>query len=215
MQASLGYFIYPLIAVLIGAFVFGEGMGWLKVSAVGLAALAVLVLTFGLGQLPWISLVLATTFGIYGLIKKRTTVGPVISVTAEVAVIAPFLLIWLLGVHNQLWGPSIDDGSAAFGADVFDTTLLMLSGPLTALPLILFSYAARRLAMATVGLMQYVNPSLQFLVAVLVFSEPFTRWHAIAFPLIWCALALYSLHAIRQERSARINGKSVSTSSAI
>lgn len=215
LQASLGYFIFPLISVLLGVVFYGEGMPRLKLLAVAIAASAVLVLTLGLGAPPWISLILATTFGIYSILKKRTELGPTVSVTAEVLIVAPFALIWILGVHNQLWNDALGGGGGAFGKNSFDTVLLMLSGPLTALPLILFSFAARRLSMATVGLMQYTNPTIQFLVAAFIFAEPFTRWHGIAFPMIWVALAIYTLHAYRQERSARIvakrDGRSVAT----
>ena len=98
-----------------------------------------------------------------------------------------------------------------FGRDWMDSLLLMVSGPLTAIPLILFSYAARRVRLSTVGLVQYLNPTLQFLVAVVLFAEPFTKWHAIAFPMIWVALAIYSVWAVRQERSARRASTSSST----
>ena len=203
VETSLGYYIFPLVSVLFGIVFFGERLGLVKLAAIALASLAVVVLTLGLGAAPFVSLVLAVSFGIYSVLKKNTATGPVVSVTAEVALLAPIALIWLWGVHNYGWNGLVGHNLATFGNSLSDSILLILSGPLTALPLILFSYASRRLSLASVGLMQYINPSLQFLVAVLVFAEPFTRWHAVAFPLIWAALALYSLSAIRQERSAR------------
>jgi chloramphenicol-sensitive protein RarD len=192
VEASLGYYIYPLVAVLIGALVLREPLGRAQVLAVALAATAVLVLSLGLGAPPWISLTLATTFGVYGLLKRWVASGPVVSVTTEVLVVAPFGLAYLI-----LWG------SGAFGGDARTTVLLILSGPLTAIPLILFSYAVKRTAMATVGLLQYINPTLQFGVAVLILNEVATIWHAIAFPLIWLALATYSTSAIRAARLPR------------
>jgi chloramphenicol-sensitive protein RarD len=160
-----------------------------------LALLAVVVLTLGLGVAPWIALVLSGTFGLYGLIKKRLPVAPLVSVTAEVLLLSPIALV----VLAYGW----DQGHAAFGQGTQDLLLLMFSGLLTGTPLILFSAATKRVSMATVGLVQYLNPTLQFLCAVLIFAEPFGQWHAIAFALIWTALAIYSFAAIRHERALR------------
>lgn len=178
-EASLGYYIFPLVAVALGFFFFNERPGRLQWLAIGLAAVAVLFLTVGFGAAPWIALALATTFGGYGMIKKRLTIGPVISVTGEVALLAPIaLLVLILGTQEL--------------PNTRDLALLILSGPLTATPLILFSYASRRIAYGTLGLVQYVNPTLQFVCAVVVFGEPFGPINATAFALIWTALALYS-----------------------
>jgi chloramphenicol-sensitive protein RarD len=194
-QSSLGYYIYPLVAVVLGRVLFAEVLSRLQWLAIGLAAAAVSGLTYGLGGAPWIALSLAGTFAIYGLIKKQLSVGPVVSVTAEVLLVAPFSVIFLLLTwHN---------GQAAFGMDFATTGLLIFAGPLTAVPLILFSIAARRVPMATVGLVGYLNPTLQFLVAVLVFAEPFTNWHVMAFTLIWIALTLYSGSLWAQDRASR------------
>ncbi len=194
-EASLGYYIFPLVAVLAGVLAFGERLGRAQWTAVALAVTAVVVLTVGLGVAPWIALILAVTFGLYGLIKKRLTLGPVVSVTAEVLLLAPVALVILW----QGWA----DGTAAYGASLRDSLLLMVSGPLTATPLILFSAATKRVSLSTVGLVQYLNPTLQFFCAVLVFGEPFGQWHAIAFGLIWLALAIYSLATVRQDRASR------------
>jgi chloramphenicol-sensitive protein RarD len=192
-EASLGYFLFPLVAVLIGRVFFGESMVGLQGAAIVIAGAAVGLLTYGLGVAPWIALILAFSFGIYGLVKKGLEVGPVVSVTGEVVVLAPIaLVVFWLRYHA---------GEAAFGANAGDTALLVFSGALTATPLMLFSFAAKRVAMATVGLIQYLNPSLQFFCAVLVFGEPFGLWHGIAFPLIWTALALYTLASWRQEKA--------------
>lgn len=204
-EASLGYFLFPLVAVLIGRVFFGETMVGLQAVAIVVAALAVAVLTTGLGVAPWIALILAASFGLYGLVKKRLTVGPVVSVTGEVVILVPVALV-VLWLRYQ-------GGEAAFGRNILDTAMLVFSGALTATPLILFSFAAKRVAMATVGLIQYLNPSLQFLCAVLVFGEPFGFWHALAFPMIWAALALYSLAAWRQEKARTRAVSSASMSS--
>lgn len=203
MQASLGYYIFPLVAVALGFVFLGERHSVVKWGAVALACLAVAGLTWGLGVAPWTALVLAFTFGIYGLLKRGVAAGPVVSVTAEVLVLAPLAALWLWGVHVQGWTGLTGRNLGTFGHDLSDTVLLMLSGPLTATPLILFSYAAKRVSYATVGLVQYINPTLQFLVATLVFREAFTPWHGFAFALIWSALALYSGESLRQDRAAR------------
>ena len=197
-EVSLGFFIFPLVAVLIGRLGFGERLGRLQGLAVGLAALAVLVLTTGLGVTPWISMVMATTFGLYGAIKKQLPLGPVISVTCEIVLFMPVAL-GILAVQRQA-------GQAVFGTGLTDGLLLILSGPLTALPLILFSFAARRISLGVIGILQYINPTLQFLVAVLLFGEAFTPWHQIAFPLIWAALVLFSLTSLHKNHANKNPG---------
>ncbi len=187
LEASIGYYIYPLVAVLAGWLIFGERITPMQGAAVALAALAVLVLTVGFGVAPWISLVLAVSFTGYGVLKRWISAGPVLSVTGETLVLAPVALGYL-----AIWGQGGITGSLR------DGVMLLLSGPVTATPLILFSYANKRAPMAHVGLTQYLNPTLQFLVAALIFAEPVTRWHAIALPMIWLALALYSWSAFRR-----------------
>ncbi|MBV0911884.1 EamA family transporter RarD [Anianabacter salinae] len=203
LQASLGYYIYPLVAVLMGVVLFQERLSRGQAVAVGLAAAAVLTLIVGLGAAPWIALALAASFGTYGVVKKRLDVGPVVSVTTEVVILAPLAIFWLWGVHVMGWTGFVGRNLGVFGSDLRDSALLALSGPLTATPLILFSYASRRVAMKTIGLVQYLNPTLQFLVATLIFTETFTLWHGLAFGMIWTALALYSAEAFRQDRASR------------
>lgn len=191
-EASLGYYLFPLISVLLGRLVFGEHLARAQMLAMVLAAAAVAVLAFGLGAAPMVPLVLGATFALYGAAKKKIPLGPVVSVTAEVLLVLPVALavIWLTG-------------GAGFLGSTADAAMLMFSGPLTGLPLILLSYAAKRVRLGTVGVLQYLNPTLQFLVAVLLFAEPFTRWHGAAFALIWSAVAVFSLSALRQERASR------------
>lgn len=194
-EATLGYYIFPLVSVLMGMVFFRERLGIWQWGAVALACFAVSLLTWGLGVAPWVSLLIAVTFGLYGVIKKKLTLGPVVSVTVEVLLLSPIALIVLW----QVWA----GGGAIWGQGARDVALLVISGPLTATPLILFSYATKRVQLTTVGLVQYLNPTLQFLVATLVFAEPFGPWHAIAFPIIWAALALYSGASLWQARRAR------------
>lgn len=194
-ETSLGYFILPLVVILIGRLGFGEPLDRLQWSAVALATVAVVVLTIGLGVAPWISLILAATFGYYSAIKKNLPVGPVVSVTCEVLLFLPLGLV--------LFWFSWRDGGGVFATDLGDSLLLMASGLITALPLILFSVAARQLPLSTLGILQYINPTLQFLLAIVVFGEPLTVWHSAAFSLIWIALALYTVALLRQDRAAR------------
>ncbi len=205
-EASLGYYIFPLMAVLVGWFWFGERLGGLQWMAVGLAAIAVGLLSWGLGATPWISLIVSVTFALYGALKKQLPLGPVVSVTAEILVLMPIWLLLLAWYHGT--------GQGAFGLDLGESLLLMFSGPMTAMPLILFAMAARRVALSTVGLLQYLNPTLQFFCAVVVFGEPFTPWHQLAFSLIWMALAVFSLASLRQDRAARRASTALSESSA-
>lgn len=194
LSASLGYYMFPLVAVVLGRLVFKESLSRAQMAAVALAALAVAVLTAGLGVAPWIALGLASTFGAYGVVKKGLDLGGVVSVTAEVAVLAPLALVWLV-----LRGTEIGNHALNW----YDLSLLAFSGILTGLPLILFSIAARRVRLSTVGLVQYLNPTLQFGCAVLFFGNALTLWHSIAFPMIWAALAIYSVSAVVVDRSAR------------
>lgn len=195
VEASLGYFLFPLVAVLLGRVVFGETLTRLQWAAIALAGFAVIVLATGLGVAPWIALSLAASFGVYGLIKKQLPLGPVVSVTAEVLLMLPVALAILARIHTTQGG--------AFGQDTTESLFLIFSGLFTATPLMLLSYAAKRVSMATFGLVQYLNPTLQFFCAVMVFGEPFGLWHAIAFPMIWVALLLYAVALIRQDRAAR------------
>ena len=195
IEASMGYYTFPLASVLMGAIFFRERLGPAQAAAVALAAIAVVVLAVGLGVAPWIPIIVAATFALYGVAKKWLTVGPVVSVTAEVMLLSPIAAVLLWQAHHA--------GTGHYGADIPTSLLLMFSGLLTGTPLILFSYAARRLTMATVGLLQYINPSLQFLCATLIFREVFSIWHAIAFGLIWTALAIYTTALWRQDRVAR------------
>ena len=195
VEAAMGYYIFPLVAVLLGRAVFGEALTRLQWGAVCLAAVAVALLSYGLGVAPWISLLVAGSFGLYGLVKKRLTAGPVVSVTGEVALLVPVALAVLAVVHTQ--------GQGHFGTAAWENIMLIFSGVLTATPLILFSYATQRNRLSTVGVLQYINPTAQFICAVVIFGEPFGFWHGLAFGLIWVGLALYSASSLAQEKARR------------
>ena len=192
-ESSLGYFIFPLVSVVFGVVLFRESLSSTQISAVTLAAAAVLILTYGLGQVPWIALSVSVSFGIYGVIKKSLSIPAIVTVTLEVLLLSPIALM-ILYLHHA------SDSGVQFGQSISISVLLILSGLMTATPLILFSYATRRVELATVGILQYINPSLQFLCATVLFLEPLSIWHALAFPLIWIALALYSWASFQTTR---------------
>lgn len=188
LEASLGYFITPLVSVLLGRLVLGEALTRLQWLAVALAAAGVGYMLAGLGKLPWVSLVLAATFGSYGLSRKTTAVAAAPGLFVETLLLAP------LAVGFLLWlGDAGTFGRVSLRWDV----LLVAAGLVTALPLILFAQAARRLRLASVGLFQYITPTCQMLLAVFAFGEAFTVDHAVTFGCIWLALALYSFSAWR------------------
>lgn len=200
-QSSLGYYIFPLVAVALGAMFLGERLRVAQWFAVGMAVVAVLILSFGIGQVPYISLILAFTFGFYGLVKKSLRIGPMRSVFWEVIILLPLALIWLFGAHMFDWQGVAGRSGGYFGSDIQVSILLVLSGVITGLPLVLMAFAMERLRLATVGLVQYLNPTLQFTLATVIFMEPVGRTHIVAFALIWTGLAIYSYNALRQERA--------------
>ena len=187
-EASFGYYIFPLVAVLFGLIFFKEQLSLMKWCSVFLAIFAVTTLAISQNILPFVALVLSVTFGIYGALKKQISLGPVLSVTTEVILLLPLAITFLLYWHSS--------GFGSFGKDIETTSLLIFSGPMTAVPLMLFSYAARRVQMTSLGIIQYLNPSLQFLVAVFIFAEPFGVSQGIAFGLIWLALFIYTLASL-------------------
>lgn len=191
-EASLGYFLYPLIAVFLGFVTFKERLTPPQWTAVGMTAAAVLYLSVFLGEFPWLATVLASTFAVYGLIKKRATEGAVASVASESLVLTPFALIWLAGVHHLSWPDFTGRTGGWFGNEFLTTAMLASAGLITAGPLVLMSYGLKRIRYAEGGFLLYTNPTLQFLVAVLIFVEPFTGADLLAFGLIWVALLVFS-----------------------
>ena len=196
LQASLGYFINPLVSVALGVLILRERLLTGQWAAVGLAAAAVLVLTLSYGELPWISLTLAVSFGIYGLIKKFVGIGSVASLTIETAVLAPFAITLLI-----TWTSSGDAAFILQGTNL--TLLLILLGPVTAIPLLAFGAATNRVPLATLGILQYLTPILQFILALVVFNEAMTATRWIGFLLVWIALVVFTWVTVRQERRSR------------
>lgn len=193
VEASLGYFINPLLNVALGVLVLSERLNRAQWTAVGLAAAGVLYLAVVTGRPPWIALSLAATFGTYGLIRKVIAVEAVPGLATETLLLAPFAAGFLLWCE---WQGSGALGHMGVGVDV----LLIVSGVVTALPLALFAYGARRIPLSTVGLVQYIGPTLQFLLGVLVYHEPFPRARAIGFVMIWLALAIYAVDGLWRNR---------------
>ncbi|WP_199422641.1 EamA family transporter RarD [Actinotalea solisilvae] len=195
VDTALGYYINPLVTVALAVLALGERLRRAQWVALGVGAAAVVVITVGVGRLPWIALTLAVTFGLYGLIKNRVgrTVPAVASLAVETAVLSPVALAYL--------GWLAATGSAAFGAHgAGHAAALVASGVITAVPLLLFGGAARRLPLSVVGMLQYLAPTLQFLVGVLWFGEemPLARW--VGFGLVWLALVVLTADGLRQTR---------------
>lgn len=195
LEASLGYYINPLIYVAAGVFILGEKLRRAQIIAIILAAIGVLILTIGNGVFPLISIVLAVSFTVYGLVRKTTNVGAMPGLFVETSILAPAALGFLVfqGVH----------GSLAFGGDNLPLSAALIStGPITILPLVLFALSARRLRLSTLGILQYIGPTIQLGIAVLL-GEIFTVYHAICFGFIWLALVIYSADSLKARRASR------------
>ena len=184
IETSLGYFINPLISVLLGVLFLHERLRITQWIPIGIAAGGVAYLTAVYGRLPWIALTLAISFGIYGLVKKLAPLGSLYGLTLETGIVFPVALALLLVVGMR--------GSGAFLQDGAQTTLLLIcAGPVTTIPLLLFASAAKEIPLAIVGLLQYIAPTLQFLIGVFLYKEPFDQSLLIGFIIIWIALILF------------------------
>lgn len=189
LDASIGYYVLPLVTVVLGAIFFKERLSRRQIASVALVVAGVGVLASGLQGFPWIVVTLSLSFGGYGMLRKMVPVDALVGLTVETLLLCPFAIGFLIS----------REGGALFSAGGMTSTLLLLSGPLTALPLVMFAYGARRLKLSTLGLMQYINPAIQMLIAVLLFGEAFTMTHAVTFACIWGGLALYSWPAKRRD----------------
>jgi chloramphenicol-sensitive protein RarD len=193
VETSLGYFINPLVNVLLGVVVLSERLNRAQWTAVALAAVGVSYLTWSAGHPPWIALALASSFGLYGLVRKVVQVDALAGFASETLIVLP------LGIGYLLWSEWSGVGSMGHTNAGIDT-LLLLGGPLTAIPLVLFAFGARRIPYSTVGLLQYIGPTIQLMLAILVFHEPFTHERALGFSLIWTALAIYAIDGVWRSR---------------
>ncbi len=196
LETSLGYYINPLISVLIGVAFLSEKLTRPQIAAVVLAAIGVIIMTIDFGAVPWISLFLAVTFAIYGYLRKITNVDPLEGLSIEVIILLPFAIGYLVFMESTQGTALIHEG----GWTVF---LLILAGPMTVIPLFLFNYGAQRIRLATLGLMQYLAPTVQLIIAVWMYGEALTDTHLVTFGLIWAGLALFSWDTWRRERELR------------
>ena len=197
MEASLGYYINPLVSVMLGVVFLRERLSRQQWLAIAVAAGGVLWLVAVHGVVPWISLVLALSFGAYGLVRKMAGFDAVLGLTVETVLLAPFGALAI-----GLW---VTQGQSSLGSvSSLVDTLLLLAGVATVVPLVLFLEAGARLKLATIGIIQYITPTLQFLLAVFVFHEPFDNARGVTFACIWLALAIYSVDALRQHRQVPV-----------
>ncbi|MEM7277198.1 MAG: EamA family transporter RarD [Pseudomonadota bacterium] len=190
-QASLGYYINPLLLVWAGFVFLGERLRRNQGIAVGFACIGVSILALSGGQVPWIALTLAVSFTVYGLVRKQVQVNAMPGLFVETSILFPVALAYLLYL--------LSSGDAAFGSNTRISGLLLLAGPLTVLPLLFFAVSARRLSLATIGFLQFIGPSGQFLVG-LYYEEPLTRAHLMCFGFIWLAVAIFVYDAIAENR---------------
>lgn len=196
LDASLGYFINPIFNVFLGFVVLRESLRRWEWVSVALSASAVVLLTFSIGIFPWIAVTLAISFGLYGLLRKLAHAGSIEGLVVETSLLFPLAAGYLMFQASR--------DALAFRSGSLSTDLLLLAaGPITTLPLVWFTSGVRRLRLATVGLLQYISPSMQFLLAVLVYKEPFGKAKLVAFVLIWTAVALYSFDNYRHRATER------------
>jgi chloramphenicol-sensitive protein RarD len=196
IESSLGYFINPLVNIMFGYLLLKERLRPAQWGAIGLAAIGVAWLTWQSGTLPWIALLLATTFGIYGLLRKTAALGALEGLSFETMVLFPLALVYVVWLTAH--------GQNAFLNTTSDTTRLLLvaAGPITAIPLLLFASGARQIPLSVLGLLQYLSPTLQFLLGVWLFHEHFDSGKLVGFVLIWAALALFAAEGLLRRQQA-------------
>lgn len=196
LDAALGYFINPLFSILLGALILKEKLSRMQIIAISLVAVAVALLTWNAGGLPWVALALTFSWGFYAFFRKTLPIGPTQGFLLEVLILTPpaFAFIVYLTATGQ---------GHFFAGTAIDTWLLAASGLVTAVPLIFYGNGAKLLKLSTIGIMQYIAPSIIFIIAVFVFREPFDTVRLIAFMMIWAALAVYTLPSLMKGRTVR------------
>jgi chloramphenicol-sensitive protein RarD len=195
LESSLGYYINPLMNVVMGYLFLGERFNRLQLVALVFAGIAVLIQTISAGVFPWLGLMLASSFCLYGFLRKTIKVGPTQGFFIEVCIIAmPLLLV-------EFWLRS--NGEMHFGTNVKDTLLLMGCGAMTTSALVFFAASVKLLRYSTVGLLQYISPTLVFLTAIFMFHEPMDKWKLLSFIILWIGLAIYSFSALMEEKNRR------------
>ena len=195
VETSLGYYITPLVNVLFGVVFFHERMRPAQWLSIALATAGVVELTYAYGSLPWIAFGLAASFGTYGLAKKKAPLDPLEGLTLETAILAPLAILYLTMLHRS--------GEGAFLRTGATSDALMIGGGLvTTVPLLLFAAAVRTVPLSVIGILQYIGPTLQFLLGVFVYGEPFSRTQLVGFSIVWTALAVYAGDSLRARRAA-------------
>jgi chloramphenicol-sensitive protein RarD len=196
LETSLGYFMTPIVNVLLGAFILRERLSAWQTASILIALVAVSILAFGYGHFPWIALGLCTSFGLYGLLRKQSGTAAIPGLFLETLFLLPLALVYLVLLANR--------GALTFGpSHISLSVILTTSGIVTAVPLIWFGYAARHLRLVTIGFLQYLSPSISFILGLFVYHETFTRQHFITFLLIWFALVLVSAEAVLRWRTSK------------
>ncbi len=193
VESSLGYFINPLLSVLMGALILHERLRRGQWLAVGLAAVGVAYLAIVYGALPWIALSLALSFGLYGLVTKQAPLNALHGLTLEMLILFGPMLLYLIGANAQGQGVFLH-------ADSTTTLLLIGAGPVTVIPLVMFASAVRSVPLSTIGILQYITPTLQFLIGLIIFQEPFTPIRLIGFGLVWLAVIIFTLESLWTRR---------------
>ena len=196
LEASFGYFINPMVNVAMGMVLLGERQNRLQTVAIGIAVVAIAIQAVGLGSIPFIALGLALSFGFYGYFRKTAQLGPATGLFAETVMLAPVALGYVI-FNIVTWGPGIH-------ADPYYMTLMILTGPATTIPLLLFSFAVRRLRLTTIGMFQYLAPSIQFVLAITLFGEHLNGLRLVSFALIWVSLMVFSYDGFRRRGQASV-----------
>jgi chloramphenicol-sensitive protein RarD len=192
IEGALGYYINPFFNMLFGALWFGERQNRLQMAAIITAFSGVMLQIPGVGHFPWVAIVLGLSFSLYGVVRKRSKLGALDGLTVETSVLVPFALLWL--IFNSTSVP------AAFGGSWVNALLLAGTGIVTAIPLLLFGFSSRNIRLSTLGMLQFIGPTLQFFIGWKMYGEPMTSVRLASFGLIWLAIALYAADAMRRRR---------------
>lgn len=186
VEASLGYYINPLVSVLLGIIVLKERLSMWQIISFSLAAIGVVIMTIYVGSLPWLALILAVSFGFYGLVKKMANLGAITGLTIETLLVAPIALIYISIIQ-------VSGNGSFMTVDLSTTSLLIMAGVATALPLLFFASSARRVPLSMIGFLQYIAPTISLIIGVFLYKEPFSGAHLLAFTFIWIALTIFTL----------------------
>ncbi|MEI7954600.1 MAG: EamA family transporter RarD [Verrucomicrobiota bacterium] len=196
LEGSLGYYLNPFFNMLFGALWFGERHSRLQLTAIALALAGVALQVPAVGRFPWVAITLALSFALYGVARKRAPLGALAGLTAETALLAPLALVWLLATSPT--------PAAAFGSGGMQVLLVMGTGLVTAVPLLCFGHATRSLRLSTIGILQFIGPSLQFLIGWRFYHEEMTRARLLSFAIIWFAIAIYAVTALRARHPSNV-----------